>query len=85
MKKRDRSEVESADSAAGSCDLARGPVEGKDTPPVERRMSTDSPLPPGVHLYSVLVIGLWEGPLFVVLLVKEPPLLGCVQRLNGWR
>lgn len=52
------------------------PVEGKKkkTPPhVEKRMSTDSPLPPDSHFYSALVIGLCEGPLFVVLLVKEAP------------
>lgn len=36
-------------------------------------MSTDSPLPPDFHFYSVLVIGLSEGPLFVVLLVEEAP------------
>lgn len=46
----------------------------KKTPPhVEKRMSTDSPLPPDSHFYSALVIGLCEGPLFVVLLVKEAP------------
>lgn len=55
-------------------------------------MSTDSPLPPDSYFYSALVIGLCEGPLFVVLLVKEAPLpsspprywhkLGCVQRLG---
>lgn len=45
-------------------------------------MHTDNPLPPSLHFYSVLVIGLCEGPLFVVLQVKEAP-SSCTNSRSG--